>query len=155
MIMRLQHLLIRKNVVFSLSLSLSCLSLSLFFFYLIQEIKAVIKEDAKALKIGREETANVESEKLKPITTNTTTSSTVATVEEAESKKLQQPTVVAKERNIDLQLDLEKTDRDPAAITAGGVTGNKLHQHVPRQQPPAPQPQQQQQQHTNNEKNGS
>lgn len=91
----------------------------------------MIKEDAKALKIGREETANLEPEKVKAINNTITTT----TVEDAESKK--QPTI-GKERNIDLQLDLEKTDRDATA-------GNKLHQHVPRQ-PPV--------QQANNEKNG-
>ena len=48
--------------------------------------------------IGKKEIVNVESEKPK-----------IVAVEEAESHK----TVVApKERNIDLQLHLEKTDRD-------------------------------------------
>lgn len=72
----------------------------------------MVKGDAKALKIGKEETANVETEKAK------------TTVEESESNK-------PKERNIDLQLDLEKTDRDSGTVS---VSGTKLPQHVPKQQ---------------------
>ena len=104
----------------------------------------MIKEDAKALKIGREESSvNVEPEKTKASTT------TITPVEvEAESKK---PSV-GKERNIDLQLDLEKTDtRDGGAV---GVSGNRLHQHIlpHRHQQQQQQQQHQQQQQTNNEK---
>ncbi|XP_062108374.1 protein TIME FOR COFFEE isoform X2 [Humulus lupulus] len=99
------------------------------------EIKPVIKEDAKALKISREETSNVEPEKVKATTPT-------PPPEEAESKKHQQPTTVGKERNIDLRIDLEKVDRDAAA--AAVVPGNKQHHHVPRQQ---------QQQLQTNEKN--
>ena len=104
----------------------------------------MIKEDAKVLKLGREqvEPANVEPEKPKAAIASAT-----STVEESESKKL--PAVVGnKERNIDLQLDLEKTDviRENVSV---GVGGNKLHQlALPRQhqQQPPPQP--------NNEKPG-
>ncbi|PON80113.1 Protein TIME FOR COFFEE [Parasponia andersonii] len=112
------------------------------------EIKPVIKEDAKALKIGREETANVEPEKVKALSSTATI--VPSTVEEAESKK--QHIVGGKERNIDLQLDLEKIDKDSAAAATAaaiGVAGNKLHQHVPRHPPLH----QQQQQLTSSEKN--
>ena len=84
---------------------------SLLYLFL-QEIKPTVKGDAKALKIDKEETTNVETEKAK------------TTVEEAESKK-------PKERNIDLQLDLEKTDRDSGTVS---LSGNKLPHHVPKQQ---------------------
>lgn len=96
----------------------------------------MIKEDAKALKIGREESANVEPEKTKATTTT-------IPVEEAESKK----PAVGKEKNVDLQVELEKSDaRDSSSV---GVSGNKLHQHIlpPRQH-------HHQQQHNNNEKSG-
>ncbi|KAK9985660.1 hypothetical protein SO802_030611 [Lithocarpus litseifolius] len=67
-----------------------------------KEIKPQVEEDEKVVKtIGKEETVNVESEKPK-----------IVAVEEAESHK---SVVAPKERNIDLQLDLEKTDRDQIA----------------------------------------
>lgn len=53
--------------------------------------------------------------------------------EEADSKK----PIVCKDRNIDLQLDLEKTtDRDGATANVGA--NNKLHQNVQKQPPPQP-----------------
>lgn len=75
-------------------------------------MKPLIKEEDKgATRLGgNKEVVNVESK---------------AIPEENDSKK----PIVGKDRNIDLQLDLEKTtDRDGA---------NKLHQHVPKQ-PPQP-----------------
>lgn len=84
----------------------------------VQEIKPVVKEDEKAVKIFKEEAVNVENEKAKSLA-----------AEEAQS---QTPVVVRKERNIDLQVDLEKTDRDSGTAS---VSGNKLHHHVQKQQP--------------------
>ncbi|CAN6726235.1 unnamed protein product [Malus baccata var. baccata] len=79
------------------------------------ELKAVSREDdSKALKIGNNEEvqpANLETEKPK------------AAVEEAEAADLKKQTssiVGGKERNFDLQLDLEKTD---------SISGNKLPQN--------------------------
>lgn len=79
-------------------------------------MKPLIKEEDKgAIRLGAKEVVNVESKAIP--------------VEEADSKK----PIVGKDRNIGLQLDLEKTtDRD--AATANVVT-NKLHQHVPKQTP--------------------
>ncbi|CAK7327020.1 unnamed protein product [Dovyalis caffra] len=75
----------------------------------------MVKEDDKALKVGKEE-MNVEPvDKKKKVTG-----------EEVESRK-------PKERNIDLQVDLEKADRDRAAVT---VSRNKLLQHVQQQPNP-------------------
>lgn len=77
-----------------------------------------VKEDDKRVKIGKED-VNVEAilnnNKPKPI------------VEEAELNK----PVVNKERNIDLKLDLEKSDRDSGS---GGASANKLNHHVQKQQ---------------------
>ena len=95
-----------------------------------QEIKPQVKEDEKAVKLGnKEEIVNVESEKAK-----------IIAVDEAESHK---PVVTTKERNIDLQLDLEKTDRDSGTASISG--SNKLNHHVQKQQS----------QHTHNEKIGN
>ena len=72
----------------------------------------MVKEDVKRVKIGKED-VNMEAEgsnkKAKPI------------AEEAESHK----PVVNRERNIDLQLDLEKSD---------SVGANKLNHHVQKLQ---------------------
>ena len=81
--------------------------------------------------IGKEETVNVESEKSK-----------IVAVEEAESRK---PVVAPKERNIDLQLDLEKTDRDSGNASVSGNNKSHFHHNVQKQQ---------QSQHTHNEKIG-
>lgn len=87
-----------------------------------QELKSLTREDDnKALKFGKEEPANLEAEKSKK-------AASAAVVEEAEFKK---PVVGGKERNIDLQLDLEKTDRDSGNA---GFSGNKLPQHAAKQQ---------------------
>ncbi|XP_021636853.2 protein TIME FOR COFFEE isoform X4 [Hevea brasiliensis] len=86
------------------------------------EMKAAVKDDDKAVKIGKD--VNMEREEKR----------TKVVAEEAECHK---PVVIAnKERNIDLQLDLEKPD---GVIVAG--SGNKVHQDVQKQQ-------QQQQPHT-------
>ncbi|XP_021290146.1 protein TIME FOR COFFEE isoform X3 [Herrania umbratica] len=86
------------------------------------EMKSIVKEDDKRVKVGQED-VNVEAEdsnkKAKPIG------------EEAESHK----PVGNKERNIDLQLDLEKSDRDSGT---GSVSANKLNnraQKLQHQQP--------------------
>ncbi|KAK9933364.1 hypothetical protein M0R45_020563 [Rubus argutus] len=84
------------------------------------ELKSMTREDDKALKFGKEEPANVETDK--------SNKAAAVVVEETEVKK---PVVGSKERNIDLQLDLEKTDRDSGNA---GFSGNKLHQHVTKQQ---------------------
>ena len=98
----------------------------------LQEIKPQVKEDEKVVKtIGKEETVNVESEKSK-----------IVAVEEAESHK---PVVAAKERNIDLQLDLEKTDRDSGTASVSGNNKSHFHHNVQKLQ---------QSQHTHNEKIG-
>ena len=98
----------------------------------LQEIKPQVKEDEKVVKtIGKEETVNVESEKPK-----------IVAVEEAESHK---PVVAPKERNIDLQLDLEKTDRDSGNASVSGNNKSHFHHNVQKQQ---------QSQHTHNEKIG-
>ncbi|XP_059434987.1 protein TIME FOR COFFEE isoform X2 [Corylus avellana] len=83
------------------------------------EIKPVVKEDDKAVKICKEEAVNLENEKAKSLA-----------AEEAQS---QTPVVARKERNIDLQVDLEKTDRDSGTVSVSG--NNKFHHHVQKQQP--------------------
>lgn len=80
----------------------------------------MVKEDEKVVKIVKEDVA-VEGERKK--------AKTIA--EESESQK----PVVGKERNIDLQLDLEKSDRDSGTSS---VNGNKLQQHVQKQQQQPP-----------------
>ncbi|KAJ6898830.1 hypothetical protein NC652_025368 [Populus alba x Populus x berolinensis] len=72
----------------------------------------MVKEDEKALKVVKED-INVEPVEKK----------TKVTGEEVESQK----PLVNKERNIDLQLDLGKADRDSATVT---TSRNKLLQHV-------------------------
>lgn len=77
-------------------------------------MKSLVNEDDKRMKIGKED-VNVEVEdnnkKAQP------------SAEEADSQK----PVVNKERNLDLQLDLEKSDRDSGSRS---VSGNKLNHHV-------------------------
>lgn len=85
-------------------------------------MKPNIKEDEKAVKMVKDD-ANVEAEENKAKTKT----------EESESQK---PVVAVKERNIDLQLDLEKNERDSAT---GSLTSNKLH-HVQKQQQQQQQP---------------
>ena len=75
----------------------------------------MVKEDEKALKVVKED-INVEPVEKK----------TKVTGEEVESQK----PLVNKERNIDLQLDLGKADRDSATVT---TSRNKLLQHVQQQ----------------------
>lgn len=81
----------------------------------------MVMEDEKTVKTSKEEAVNVVKEKAK----------TVA-AEETDSQK---PAVVHKDRNIDLQLDLEKTDRDSGTAS---VSGNKLHHHVQKHPQPHP-----------------
>lgn len=85
-----------------------------------QEIKPVVKEDEKGVKICKEEAVNVENEKAKSLA-----------AEEAQS---QTPVVASKARNIDLQVDLEKTDRDSGTASVSG--NNKFNHHVQKQQQP-------------------
>ena len=75
------------------------------------------KEDKKAVKCGKDEhvTAEPEQKKAKLI---------------AEQGELEKP-VVSKERNIDLQLDLEKLDRDMG--TDSSLSGNKSNQPIQKQ----------------------
>ena len=77
------------------------------------------KEDEKAVKSCRDEdvTAEPEQKKVKLI---------------AEQGELEKP-VVSKERNIDLQLDLEKLDRDMG--TDSSLSGNKSNQPIQKQPP--------------------
>lgn len=80
----------------------------------------MVKEDEKVVKMVKEDVAvDGEQKKVKTI------------AEESESQK----PVVVKERNIDLQLDLEKSDRDGATVS---LNGNKLQQHVHKQQQHSP-----------------
>ena len=74
----------------------------------------MVKEGDKRVKIGKED-VNVEAED------NNSKAKSIA--EEAESHK----PVVNKERNIDLLLDLERSDRDSGT---GSVSANKLNHHV-------------------------
>ncbi|KAG2727518.1 hypothetical protein I3760_01G160600 [Carya illinoinensis] len=92
------------------------------------EIKPAVKEDEKAVKIGKVEAVNVENERTK------------TAAEETESQK---PVLAHMERNIDLQLDLEKADRDSGTCS---VSGNKLQHHVQKHH-------QQQSQHANTDRN--
>lgn len=80
-------------------------------------MRTAVKDDTKAVKAVKEDTG-VEAELVK----------VKLTAEESESQK----PVATKERNIDLQLDLEKSgDRDSGT---GASAGNKINQHVPKQQ---------------------
>ena len=87
------------------------------FWILVQEIKPTVNEGEKMVKTGKDEVMNAETEEKKA----------KSLVDEAEPHKL----IVNKERNIDLQLDLEKHDRD----TGNGSVGcSKPNQHVLKQQ---------------------
>lgn len=86
----------------------------------------MVKEDEKALKVVKED-INAEPVEKK----------TKVIGEQVESQK----PIVNKERNIDVQLDPGKADRDSATVT---ISRNNLLQHV----------QQQQQQQPNTEKIG-
>ncbi|KAE8668067.1 protein TIME FOR COFFEE-like isoform X2 [Hibiscus syriacus] len=81
------------------------------------EMKSRVKEDDKRLKLGKEDTSIEadDSKKLKPI------------AEEADSPN----PVLNNESNINLQLDLEKPDRDSGT---GSVCANKFNHHAQRQQ---------------------
>ncbi|XP_031272100.1 protein TIME FOR COFFEE [Pistacia vera] len=83
------------------------------------EMKPMVKEDEKVVKIAKDVVVEDEQKKAKTI------------AEESESQK----PVVGKERIIDLQLDLEKSDRDSGTAS---VSGNKLQQHVQKQQQQPP-----------------
>ncbi|KAJ0093186.1 hypothetical protein Patl1_25394 [Pistacia atlantica] len=83
------------------------------------EMKPMVKEDEKVVKIAKDVVVEDEQKKAKTI------------AEESESQK----PVVGKERIIDLQLDLEKSDRDSGTAS---VNGNKLQQHVQKQQQQPP-----------------
>ncbi|KAI4317795.1 hypothetical protein L6164_025636 [Bauhinia variegata] len=85
-----------------------------------REVKPLIKEDEKSLRMGKEDGVAIETEKVR------------AMAEEAEAQK---PVSVQKERNIDLQLDLEKADRDSGN---GNVVGKRHNQNSQRQQQQQP-----------------
>lgn len=89
----------------------------LVYLFHVQELKPVVKEDDKAVKIAKDD-INVEPEEKKA----------KVVPEEADSHK----PVGNKERNIDLQLDLEKTDRESGSVS---LSGNKPHVHVQNQKP--------------------
>ncbi|KAE8726432.1 protein TIME FOR COFFEE-like isoform X3 [Hibiscus syriacus] len=81
------------------------------------EMKSAVKKDDKRVKIGKED-VNVDADnnkKPKPI------------AEEAESHN----PVLNSERNINLELDLEKSDRDSGT---GSVCANKCNHHAQKQQ---------------------
>ncbi|KAA8527584.1 hypothetical protein F0562_034701 [Nyssa sinensis] len=80
------------------------------------------KEDEKVVKIGKDDLGTVQPEETKAKTM----------VEEAESQKS-----VNKVRYIDLQFDSEKPDRESCT---GITSGNKIHQHAPKQQQQQQQP---------------
>ncbi|GFZ08841.1 time for coffee [Actinidia rufa] len=85
------------------------------------EIRSITKdhEDVVAVTNGKEDAVNAEPELKKAKVT-------------AEGGEFEKP-VVRKERNIDLQLDLEKLDRDMS--TGSSVTGNKSNPPVQKQAP--------------------
>lgn len=76
----------------------------------------MVNEGEKVVKIGKDEAMNAEPEEKKA----------KSIVDEAEPHK----SIVNKERIIDLQLDLEKHDRDTGN---GSVGSSKLNQHTPKQ----------------------
>ncbi|GAV90509.1 hypothetical protein CFOL_v3_33918 [Cephalotus follicularis] len=83
------------------------------------EIKPVVKENEKLLKTGKEDlkvNVNVEAEE-----------EAKCVPEETETQKASG----TRERNIDLQFDVEKSDRDSGT---GSVTGSKLNHHVQKLQ---------------------
>ncbi|XP_044484809.1 protein TIME FOR COFFEE-like isoform X3 [Mangifera indica] len=85
-----------------------------------KEMKPTVEEDEKVVKTVKEDVVtDGEPKKAKAI------------VEESESPK----PVVGKERNIDLQLDLEKSDQNSGTVS---LDGNKLQQHVQKQQQQPP-----------------
>ncbi|KAF7837258.1 protein TIME FOR COFFEE isoform X2 [Senna tora] len=81
------------------------------------EAKPMVKEDDKSPKMNKEEAVPVETEKKR----------------ETEETDIQKPLNVQKERSIDLQIDLEKTDKDSVN---GNMVGKRHQQSVPR--PPQP-----------------
>ena len=76
-------------------------------------------EEVMAVKNGKDDAVNAEPELKRA----------KVTAEGGELEKL----VVSKERNIDLQLDLEKLDRDMG--TGSSVSGNKSNSPVQKQPP--------------------
>lgn len=79
-------------------------------------MKPAVKGEDKAVKMGKD--VNVEPQEKK----------TEVVAEEIESHK---PNVILnKERNFDLQLDLEKSDKDSGVVSG---SGSKAHQHVQKQ----------------------
>lgn len=83
-------------------------------------MKPTVEEDEKVVKtVKKDVVTDGEPKKAKAI------------VEESESPK----PVVGKERNIDLPLDLEKSDQDSGTVS---LNGNKLQQHVQKQQQQPP-----------------
>ncbi|GMI69951.1 TIME FOR COFFEE [Hibiscus trionum] len=80
------------------------------------EMKSTVKEDGKSVKVGKED-VNVEADDNK---------NPKLIAEEAESHN----PVLKNERNINLQLDLEKSDRDSGT---GSVCANKFNHHAQKQ----------------------
>ena len=99
----------------------------------VEKVKHVMKEDQKSHKM--DELMVVEMEKVKA---------------KAEENEFQKAPIVQKDKGIDLQLDLEKTDRVDSNGN-GNHLNKKQYQNVQRHHH---QLQQQQQQQTNLEKNG-
>lgn len=77
----------------------------------------MVKDGEKVVKIGKDEAKNAETEEKKA----------KSIVDEAEPQKSN----FNKERRIDLQLDLEKHDRDTGN---GSMSSSKPNQHVLKQQ---------------------
>ncbi|CAJ2630266.1 unnamed protein product [Trifolium pratense] len=100
-----------------------------------EKVKLVMKEDQKSQRMNKDDLVVVETEKVK------------AKAEENESQKA---ATVQKERGIDLQLELEKTERVDSNGNGNLLNKKQQHQNVQRHHH---QLQQQQQQQTNTEKN--
>lgn len=93
----------------------------MFMLDMMQEVKPIVKEGEKVVKIGKDEAMNAEPEEKKA----------KSIVEEAEPHK---STIMKKERIIDLQLDLEKHDRDNG--NGCGGSSKLTHQATKHQQQP-------------------
>ncbi|KAL4387567.1 hypothetical protein GQ457_09G019080 [Hibiscus cannabinus] len=81
------------------------------------EMKSTVKEDSKSVKAGKEDVSAEANDNKKP----------KQIAEEAESHN----PVLNNERNINLQLDLDKSDRDSGT---GSVCANKFNHHSQKQQ---------------------
>ncbi|KAG8636705.1 protein TIME FOR COFFEE isoform X2 [Manihot esculenta] len=89
----------------------------------VQEMKPAVKGEDKAVKMGKDVIEELEEKKTKIL------------AEEIESHK---PNVIVnKERNIDLHLDLEKSDKDNGVVAGSGSKAHQLVQKQPQQQQPS------------------